>query len=270
LANYTSDAIQLSNPSWEEEGSPVETWNTNGLNVQVTLRSNWADASIVLADILDNVRGYPNLFGTAGKTLSWAATGTITPTGKQTRIDPGKQGASYEQALIQIGYQPSESNDAGGGNSNIFSETLQPNAEFLTVDPKNFTWGSGTGTALNKQEAPGKIIQGFDYVQTRFRLAAIPPVVLTLTDTVNNANVTASLLGLTFAPETLMFNAPTLSRQLNSKGEGLWTMATRYSFRKTGWNKFWRKSTKAYEEIYEKDGAVYKNFPLADFSGIIV
>lgn len=279
MANYTQDSLAAL--AWEDDGSPTEMWTENGLTATVHLRCVWANRYTVMGDILNNIRGYPNLLSTEGSPISWAATGSITPVARNTAVASDEQSVKYEQALLEIQYQPTENNRTGAGTPedpyvySLFSESLEPTAEFLTVNPEGLFWENDGLIPLKHEEAPGMLIPSFDYMQTRYRLSTIPSEVLTLIGHCNDAEIKSELLGLDFPAETLLFQPPTMSRQIDSNGDGLWTLHTRYQYKASTWNKYWRSNRASAGPIYKKkEGTVddydeYKAYPLGDFTNIL-
>lgn len=267
MANVWTPAVS---DVWEEKGSPQEVFSAeSGLQVSVTLRCAWDDRFAVLDDILQNQYTYPRCPGSQCN----ARTGSSRPyEGKMDSTGTGDSLATYDQALITINYtQDLTREDNGSGGFNIFSESLEPSAEFLTLSPAKFRWTNSSGPKLRPEEAPGKLIVGYDYVQTRYQMASIPVEVINPgPGVVNNAAITAQLLGLTFPIETVLYQNSQPQRTISTSGVTRWTIPSRFSIRPNGWNKFWRPST-GWDEIYDEDAAaIYKNYPLADLSNLLV
>jgi hypothetical protein len=179
-----------------------------------------------------------------------------------------------QYAKIVVEYQQGEDVEEGEGGA-IYSEQLEPTAEFLTVSPKYLRWGSATGDKLTPEEAPGKRILGLDYVQTRYNLSTIPIGILE-PNVVNDNPVTATLLGLTFPTDSLLYVNSLPSRTISADGTEGWTMPSRFSIRYTGWNKFWRAKTADWDYMYHSSDSgetgIYYNFPQVDIDalGILV
>jgi len=234
----------------EENESPVENW-TNGLQATVTLRCKWSDRYEIAQDIVNNVRGYPRRLsvgtGPQGQDefIAWCTGGAIAPAGKMDIADFSCEYTNmgdYDQALITLNYSSGGSGGGGGspGEGTIFVESFEPNAEMLKIPGEGFYYeGDKDEVPLTDQQSPSKLILSFDYIQTRFDLATIPPEVLTHVGSVNSKKIYSSLLGLTFAPKTLLFNPPTLNRSTDSQGTGKWTMTSRFSYRPETWFKYW-------------------------------
>lgn len=236
---------------WEESEANSFSYKDTS-SATVTLRCAWADRFTVLEDILFNGGTYPYLPGA----LMYAQEGSCVPASGQALNDG--EGLTYEHALVTIKYT-NDKDDNGSGD--IISESLEPHVEFMSLDPAEFRWGSASGDALNAEEAPGRLIVGFDYVQTEYNLVTLPTTIITELGKCNSGTIAASLLGISFAAETLLFASATPSRKIDSAGNAKWTLAKRFSFRPTEWNKFWRGKTQSWESIYIAGGSIYRNFP---------
>jgi hypothetical protein len=264
--NYWTSSLANDN-AWgvcEEFGTTSENADVdNGEMYQATIRCNWANRTNVVNDILGNRLAYPRFLTAGPRARTASIVGKGTPV-----VANDEKVVIYEQALITITYKigPEDS------EANVISESLEPAAEFMTQDYTKFRWGSAGGTALAPEEAPGKLVVGFDYVQTRYGLATLPAAILT-PGIVNQAIATATLLGLSFPIETLLYMSSTPQRTFTTGGTEGWNMTSRFSYRPNGWNKFWRPETQTWVKQYlatEFGGAEYKNYPLGDFSTVLV
>ena len=257
---FTSSLGQDTTWGISEQGMSENFDVDNGSTFQSVLICNWANRDDVASDLLGNARPYPRYTASQAR----AKTASIVPFGGYTIGDGSLQVPL--QAKITVTY----SRFAEQSGDDIISESIEPSAEFLTQNPDNFRWGSAGGDELQPEEAPGKLIIGFDYVQTRYKLASIPATVLQ-PGMVNSGVATASLLGLNFPAETLLYVNSLPQRTLSTTGTAGWNMTSRFSYRENTWNKFWRAKTQTWEEMYTYPaGVVYKNYPLGDFSLILV
>ena len=98
---------------------------------------------------------------------------------------------------------------------------------------------------------------------------------------VNATTVVSPTIGLSFAPETLLYTPPTLSRSISTDVIEAWRAVLTFQYKASGWNKFWRiDAIKAdgsrgdWAHMYHKNDLVtpYRNHPLMDFSpmGVVV
>lgn len=250
----------------EVDGSPDENWTFNGLTATVKLLTPWYLRYALTCDILSNRRLYPWIPGS----MATAREATITPFGPGIP-NADKMSFDYELALVTFKYiYDSHKPEGKDGRGEIASISLEPTAEFLTVDPTDFHWGSSTGDTLLENEAPGKIVRGIDLVYTQFEVSAIPIAILALPSCCNNTPLAIPVIGLTFAAETLLYQPPGIEKRITVDQKEKWKLTHRLSFKPTGWNKFWRAKTQQYEEMYYKGSSTpYKNYPPASFDPVV-
>ena len=257
----------------EEAGSPRENYNPSFTASRV-LRCDWGDRHVLVDELVGGDAGQGLLYEPAPATLGRALSASIEPA-------PGQQApfsstvAGYEKALVIINY------GFGKGESvNLVSESLEPTAEFMTEDNRLYQWDTHVRDdtlTLKEDEAPGRLVIGLDYVLTRYQVPLVPLAITTLPGSVNDATVTSSTLlistgpnvFMSFAAETLLFQAPVMDRTIQTDNATTWTLRYRLSFRKPGWNKYWRSSTQDYETIYKIGVGAYVSYPLASFAGIL-
>lgn len=245
-----------------------EQWSDDKLSADVQLKCAWSQRTGILNNILTTPLEWPYQPGNG----IYAISGTIRPfTGEPGTADGS--GYTWTDALINVHFETlSVGNDPGGGDGTvIYSESIEPTAEFLTIPHTDFRWGSSAGAALKQEEAPGRLEIGLDYVVTLYKMTSVPAWVLTLVNKVNNASVVSASLGVTFAAGTLLFNPPKISRSISLGGSSAYTISTRYTYKASGWNYFYRAESGTYVQMYHKDsgGTPYLNFATADFSGAI-
>ncbi len=250
--------------SWEElDGSPVEEWNLEADSFRAVQRFKtvWADRLAVADVFLQTIKQYehaPTFPGLLARSVSTA------PFGRQEGSTGAPFGiARYSHAIITVTFSTPTPTTPVVVDNILTTQSIEPNAEFVTLDHTEFRWGSAAGPELNPNESPGKLNIGFDYVLTQRGLETVPFHVLTYPGSVNGAAFFASLLGLTFAAETLLYNPPTVTP---GSATGTWNVAYRFSYRQSGWNKFWRVESRIEESIFHTDGSEYKSYPTQDFS----
>lgn len=247
-----------------EVGSPTESWNQDGqLTAQVTLACPWNNRLAVIQDIMGYGVYYPRYPLALALPINASITGFSREgsTANLRMVVP-------DNARITIQYGQGKSKSQSGVD--IFSESLEPSFEFITLPFDKFRWANPTdGDKLIADEAPGKLIVGFDYVQTRYQLSSIPTAILN-PGIVNQSTVFAATLGISFAPQTLLYMGSVPSRTIKSDGSAAWNMTSRFSFRAQGWNKFWRAKTQNWEQLYLYKGSSYNNFQAGNLSAVLV
>ena len=247
-------------------GSAKETWTDDKLSCSVQLRCAWQYRYATLANILTWAPSWP--YHT--DQVCFATYGTITNAEGPSTADGS--GLNYDEALLDVNFESvKRKDDNNSGEVTVFDESIDPTAEFLTLSPDDFRWGSVGGTKLKKEEAPGRLELGLDYVVTLYNLKSVPGTVLTLRGKSNDAAVKSPSLGLTFDAETLLFNPPKITRKISLGKDNFYTLQMRYTNKPSGWNKFWRAETQSYVEMYHVSGGgtPYKNFPPASFAGLV-
>lgn len=246
----------------EMADSPQESYNENGFSASVQLLCPWRNRFDVMQYVL---AGASELYPHAPLTLARARTASSAPF--QARVGQlngsGGELAYYDKAVVTINYVFDSQTESGG---ELFSESLEPTTEFLTIDPSRLKWSNGD--KLKHEEAPGRLYRGLNYVLTRHNQRAIPPSVMYLPGCVNGGPFTAMLLGVTFAPETLLYQPPACQRSVSRDGTAGWTITYRLSYRYPGWNEFWNSATGKWDTIRNPNNSKYYVYPLGNFNGI--
>lgn len=246
----------------EEHASVSESMNlTEGVAAQVTLRCAFADRFLLMADLLGNSRVWPN----GGFVIPPVAATCASKPFPAQYLTIG-QACVYEYALVEVNYSHKI--------VDLISESLEPTAEFVTVDHRQFRWNTALGPVLLEGEAPGLLVKGCNLVRTFYQLPSLPTDMLDLVGTCNSAPYVSTLLGVPFAAETLLFQPPTMNRTFTTTGTNGWTLQTKFAYKKQGWNKFWRAAANsgqgAWENIWHINGtAAYKPYAPDDFSGYL-
>jgi hypothetical protein len=260
-------------PFSEIPGSPAEEWYYGGFRATVKLMCAWEHRNTLALEVLGNGgEYYPRL----PMTMARARGVSIAPFDARITEDPVSRYvapyasfATCEAAVVTIQYD-----STGPDGDELITEALEPTAEFQSLGAEGFKWGSSTGDALTDAEAPGHLVRGLDYKVTLHKVMFIPSAVLDLVGCVNDSPVAARFLGLTFPPETLLYNPPTTQRRITVETVEAWTLNYRFTFRPTGWNKFYRKKTGKWERIWKKnDKGVWEehnSYELDDLSQLLV
>lgn len=270
---------------WEElDGSPTEHRGLMGASAIMRIKGPWSQRYQVIDFYVDNWLPYPHQvqeFGVLGMEALRAISGSARPFGTITdKIDaPVGTIALYDQALVEIRFGIPEigvpvltdvRNMRGRGD--VISETFESNSEFLSLDPDLFRWSSGEGPQRNltEQEAPGKSTTGLDYLFTRHGVDSIPLAAWHIVDCVNDSTLyplSRPLMHLRFREETLLYRGYRAHRTADRNMRTIkMSMTYRFSWRREGWNRFYRGDTGTWDEIVcKKSGAVHKNFKPENF-----
>lgn len=250
----------------EEHGSVTENLDLDKAEAKVTLRCAYNDRWDLVGDLLGYLRPWPGCVG-------WANPPRARKASIKSAGDCGHavgQGIVYEEALVDVDYSTESDTGDGGEESgqDIVAESLEPTVEFLTLDHKRFRWSSGD--PLLEGEAPGMQVRSLAIKRTHYRV--VPPLnagLVSLVGYCNSAQYTSSLLGLTFAAQTLLFQPPSLSRKITTDGERAFDISMSFVYKPDGWNKFWRTKTQQYESIYDEDGNIVYNYPPGNFASFL-
>lgn len=252
-------------PCCEEHGTQQEQYGEESMTASVTLRCAYADRHLLVAEIVGGRMRWPHF--TLGQ-VPRARTASIKPFPSIGVSD--FDAIVYEHALVTVQYiTKSNEEEEDEDGEDVYSESFEPTAEFVTQDFKNFRWTNATGDALTDAEAPGKLRRGLNIVRTEFNKASIHEDVFERIGMVNASAVTSAALGRTFPAETLLYTPPRTDRTMRTDGTKGWNLTKSFMFKKEGWNKYWRAKTQSYERIWNvKDAALDYSYPLGSFTNI--
>lgn len=241
----------------EVHGSLTEDFSIEGgIQASVVLECDAGNKDALIDDLISNQREWPGLTGWVVRPRAFAATATPFSTNQPV------VGQSYVWDTYRVAVK--YSTDA---NRTLFSESIEPTAEFVRLDHRFFRWSSGV--PLTEGEAPGVLRRELKLVRKNFNEFAVPTAVLTLPGAVNNAPYTSSMLGLTFNSETLLFAPEPVDRTVTTAGSSGYNYTLAFHFKPNGWNKYWRPQSQSWESIYLADGTEYKSYPPESFASLL-
>jgi len=262
----------------ELQGSPSEELTLDGWVGTRTLKCAWDERITLIQELWK--QEYPVV--TIPRLICTTCTASPFP-GKNTGSGDT---SSYEYSIVVVKYTtPSFSGETGQGSGPQISESIEPTAEFITGSNLNLRWnGANSGKLVTRDEAPGKLMIGFDYVYAIEGLQILPDAILSLIGYVNDKIITPTSQGMDqfkFDPETLLFNPPSISRTFNEYGVSEWNLAYRFTYKPNwddtvapavarGWNWYWRVDKDAgvakFDSMFVDGGDEYKQYPSADFA----
>jgi hypothetical protein len=238
-----------------------------GVNTAVVqLVCDWADRYTVVNDIIGNAKTWPLGGSVTAVAIKAAIRGVQNSAYTTTNGTIG-----YAQAQIDITYSnQTEEAQTGAEDSTAFPDlkyvdSIEPTIEFQKLDFNQFRWDGGD--RLDEREAPARQLRGLSLVRTIYGFTTLPADTLSLVGKVNEDAYTSSLLGLAFAPETLLFTPPSISQNVQTDGSVKRTATIKMIYKPETWNKFWRAKTQTYVKMQKWDGAAwtdYDNYPVAD------
>lgn len=254
MANYSTIV-----PCAEVLGQVGESFNIeSGMSATVTVQCAYSARHALVAEVMGTA--YPN---SSFPNPPQCVNAVIKPL---TGDAAGTAGQTNLYALAEITFTYSSK------IQDLISESLEPTAEFLTLDYRMFRWSAANGTPLTEGEAPGKLFKGLNIVRTLYQVTSAPATILSAIGGVNSASYTSALLGLTFATETLLYQPPHLARIIKTDGTVGRTVTLKFGYKPQTWNKFWnvRKSGgPGWDTLYQATGGQYKNYPPTDFSALL-
>jgi hypothetical protein len=243
----------------EMASSPTEEGTSEGgasFTATVTLKTPWRKRLLLASDIVGNFSLYPQAPESGARAIS----ASIKPFDAAVDQASGYIGmASYEYALVTIKYQlKAETGD-------FITESLEPAVEMMTLNHEGFRWSNKNRkwkkgddvpppTPILENEAPGRLCRMMEYKVTMMRMPSIPQAVVDYVDCVNDKTVTPKLLqGISFPAETLLYNPPTCSRKWNFSQWPYWEISYHFTYRASGWNKFWNNKLQDYDTMEHID-----------------
>ncbi len=194
-------------------------------------------------------------------------------------------GITYKYANVTINYSTPDYDQPPEGETVYVTESLEPAAEFITLNRDGLYFGTGASAVSLKDqniEPPAKIERMTDWVYTIHRVPTLPSEVLTLPGKINSAAAYSRSLNITWPALTLLCGNPSLDRQITSQGVTAWTVTFRFTYRNhgdaatpLGWQHFPRTDTVAtgnallFERITDGTDNI-KIYEEASFAGLII
>lgn len=294
----------------ELEGSPRESYSEAGDYTGTReLVCSWDSASALINQIMGGaVGGTGNgaAVYTLGQAFPLRADETNPPRAVGYSLEPfggcpedGGNGrvASYSKAKLTFVYKRGlfEDEQQGGQSDVLIEETIEPEAEVINVRGKTLGWVTEFGAhakaceALDLSEVPGRTITSLGWLLTFHRVTTFSTAFIDLLGHINSTVVRSRKFDKTFEGKTLLYTAMTATRRFFSTGEALWTLSTRFSYRRNqraldgavlGWNGFWRASADDFDQIAPATvspgagtrtcGTALSFYPMGDFSAMSV
>tara|TARA_R100000501_G_C2626414_1_gene120112 strand:- start:745 stop:1602 length:858 start_codon:yes stop_codon:yes gene_type:complete len=184
--------------------------------------------------------------------------------------------AQYNYALLTVEYRSPEYNISNNPAIPLISESIEPVADFVTLNNEGLYWDNGQARKVGAIEAPSFIHRMFDWVYTFHHLSYIPTELILLIGNVNLYSVYSRSLNITFLPGTLLLGNPSLNREHTSIGLTAWSVTVRLTANEMGWNTYPEASNVDADgnmwwgPVYDDSGQVIYPYQPADFSGVIL
>jgi hypothetical protein len=256
----------------EIQGSPVEDWDVNErtravVDVKVAWSdrytfSNWVATTYYSRNDSDPTTDPPMLCRHI----------TIKPFGRCVRDPSVSYLVAYEAAIVTITYDMQLQLSDNQNNPVVFSESIEPAYEFITLKPQWFKWEDG-GRLTDHDNPPGLQIRTCNYRLTYYGITSIPNWVFTMEGACNGSSFKSRSLGITFAKESLLYNPPVANISVCLGEKTSWQLEFSLTHRGCGWNKFPRITGGgiSFQKILDrKSGNEFKPYPTGDFSGLLI
>ncbi len=221
-------------------GSPMESGSWESFSAICNFRVAWENRIRFIQDMLGFISGstvyqahryIPE--GTGVVYNVFARTADINPIIAQSPT----AGITYKYANVTINYSTPDYDQPPEGEIVYVTESLEPAAEFITLNRDGLYFGTGANKVSLKDqniEPPAKIERMTDWVYTLHRLLTLPNEVLTLPGKINSVSAYSRSLNKTWPAQTLLCGNPSLERQITSSGTTAWTVTFRFTYRNHG------------------------------------
>jgi len=249
-------------PAFDLDAVPDSTMSeagtTDSFSASIVFTTAWADRVAFATRIMGYARGttlyvphrYPNCLAAIAVSIDMKGMGAPTKVGYMV---------TYERARITVNYKtmPFETR-IGTVNEPFILETLEGNAEFLTIPADNLYWEYTTqpdgsfvlSVPLADTEAPGKLQKSYTWVYTMVMLPEVPPNITALIGCVNSKAVMSKRFGRIFPAGTLLWGVPAIRAVSTVFGDPAFEAALNLSYSSRGWNNFLRKGGKVAQPIW--------------------
>jgi hypothetical protein len=256
--------------------SAAEDYLPGAVAASANLICDWNDRYALVDDLLLNRRQWP--FFTVPTLIAKTAKITALPTKGTTAT----QIISYQKAIVAVKYatldaeEEKDEEDGAPNDGVVVTDSIKPAAEFITQDPRNFTWetapeGASLGAPpmpVTEGQAPGMLIHTHTLSRVLGRVLNIPASILTLPGSVNAVAYTSNQLGLTYPAETLMFGIPSITFEHLANGVTTKKLTLEFSYKPNTWNKYYRPDKLVWEHmmVAAQPAVIAKMYPPGDFS----
>lgn len=265
-------------PYEELEGSPTETRGRDSFEAVRRFKVAWSDR-LTARDELLTLPGdeYPH-----SPVLSYCVSVSCEPFGltKQGAISGNGRMTDYDFATLTARYESVRSglaisNPNPSEPNTYISEDLDGEVFGVPINTELLYWDVFANLRpVQPQDAPTKMLYRSAYTLTRHHLQTLPTNYASLVGGCNAQPFQTKLLGLTFAPETLMYIGPRISIVASLSGEKRFNIAHRFTHFEPGWNKYPNPGDDGviyWEPIYiksETEVPTLKAVPLVNLSSL--
>ena len=280
MAVFSVRPAELTIAYEELEDSPQEHWGRGGaFEATRLLKCVWDDRVTLAAELRGQrfaegairIRTLPHEYPQNTTVRAFVVDVTCRGMGGIRAAPADDQVQEYEHALLTVKYAVPDY-DLGAPSDpeeTFFEESIEPVVEFITLSSRNLFWDQAQTVKVGEGERPGRLRLLVNWIFTDEFVGTIPSTVLSLLGKVNDAQLIAPRFGLTFGPETLLYNPPRLSRQFNDEGERAWQIRYSFTYNPDGWNTFYKDGTNQAQPIYDENGQQVKPYTPESFTGVV-
>ena len=288
----------------EMAGSPTESQVGGIFSAKRVLKCAWGDRQQMTEELLGGAvdfGGFDNgnmriktgaLYPFRDQKDTQAIKVSITPFFAQNvQADGFSSRAKYDEALITVMYDNTrDTGDTEGGSEDQNQEThhrIESFTEFLTGPPLLICNKDGAGYSPGSPEdwevvgetvEQTKLVTGFDWTFTRFKMPAIGKASFELMGSVNKGGIFVKKLGFNFPKHTLLYRGASLTSGRSVAGVLQWDIEYRFGYRggdaangHATWNKFWDFKTQKWISITRCDkGGDFDPYGEVDLMQIIL
>lgn len=240
-------AIRHPYPFEELEGSPQEEYLEDDFRATMDVICAWETRRRLCHYFMVQFPYYERMWAN-GVFVRIRSIGVQPYTSETTEQKGLPSHAFYEKAKLTLQYTwkgPDNDNQQNpdqneNDNTNLWEESIEPQCEFLTLPYDQFSWDADKKEPLREEEAPGILLKTLDYRVTFYNVTSPPSGILSAVGCVNSNTISARRLGLSFAPETLLYQPPVMSQTVSTAGSQGWKIDYRFTYKPWGWNKFFK------------------------------
>lgn len=267
-------------PFEELSGSPTEEFTEEGFQATRTLKCPWDDRFRLAQRLIGGVTSG----GVLVRPQAYDRFPMATVSGVQIRPfarseiageEGDEQQATYTEAQLTVRYStPDARGGPGADEDEQVHETVEISKEFMTLPAQRLYWEGGEageqGEAIGEDAAPGILIPMLVWSYTRRQLISLPQAAATLVGHVNSSTLSSTSLGLSFGPETLLYDSIGLVSTRNSAGDRTWDATYKLVARATGWNNFLNPEAGEWQPIFrEGTSSPWKPYQPANLAAIM-
>lgn len=261
-------------PAHEEiDGSPTEGFDAQGFHATRRLKCAWSDRLTLASMLVGQTLGQT---GTPGSqtivvvlphqyphypAASCRAVEIGPLVAKPSAYDAQARISQHEYAVVSATYRTPEAGEGDPQDTDtiIITERLDPSVEFITVASNNLSW-EPSAEPIDPVEAPGIPVRLLDYTVSVTGIASFDANAVLQSGVCNSIAVLAKTLNVTFPAETLLYHGFFPTRTWTTAGAQLWAGDFRFTYKPSGWNKFWRAGYQTPQTMYAA-GVPFKPVP---------